>query len=113
MTSPTTRCAECRQPGWAARRCPDCRAPVHQRCQAGHACPPRRARVAALNAAAEARLVPYRVALALEVDSARGSPASWDWPSRLGLRPPERVLAEVTRAREAAGDPDGSAGVIP
>jgi hypothetical protein len=106
MTPPTTRCVECRQPGRAARRrCPDCRASVHARCQAGHVCPPKRARIAALQAAAEARLVPFRVVLALEVDSARGSPATWDWLRRLGLRPPERVLAEVTRAGEADGVP--------
>jgi hypothetical protein len=98
MAGSTARCVECRQPGRAARRCPDCRDPVHQRCQAGHACPPKRARVAGLQAAAEARLVLYRVVLALEVDSARGSPASWDWPNRLGLRPPERAAAEVTPA---------------
>jgi hypothetical protein len=79
------RCAEYRQSGRAARRCPDCRAPVHARCQAAHA---------------------YRVVLALAVDSARGLPASWDWPSRLGLHPPEHVLAEVTRNREAVGDRD-------
>jgi hypothetical protein len=107
------RCAECRQSGRAARRCPDCRAPVHTRCQAAHACLAKRARVAALQAAARARLVPYRVVLALAVDSARGSPASWDWPSRLELRPPEHVLAEVTQNSEAAGDPDGSAPVMP
>ena len=59
------------------------------RCQAGHACPPKRARVAALAAEMAARLVRYRVVLTLEVDSASGSPDSWDWPSRLGLRPPE------------------------
>jgi hypothetical protein len=95
----TARCVECRQPGRAGRRrCPDCREPVHQRCQAGHACPPKRARVAALQAAAEARLVPYRVVLALDIDAGRGSPASWDWSSRLGLSPPERVRAEITSA---------------
>jgi hypothetical protein len=100
MTASTARCVECRQAGRAARRCPDCRDPVHQRCRAGHACAPKRARLAALQAAAEARLVSYRVVLALEVDSARGSPASWDWPNRLGLRTPERVVAEVTPAGE-------------
>jgi hypothetical protein len=42
------------------------------------------------------RLATYRVVLTLQVDSARGSPDSWDWPSRLGLCPPERVVAEVT-----------------
>ena len=51
----------------------------------------------------------YRVVLTLQVDSARGSPESWDWPNCLGLRPPERVVAEVTHAGEAHGDPDGSA----
>jgi predicted amidophosphoribosyltransferase len=50
MTTPTARCIECRQPTRGARRCPDCREPVHQRCHAGHACPPKRARVAALAA---------------------------------------------------------------
>jgi hypothetical protein len=107
------RCAECRQSGRAARRCQDCRAPVHARCQAAHACLPKRARVAALQASARARLVPYRVVLDLAVDSARGSPASWDWPSCLGLRPPEGVLAQVTQNREADGDRDGSAAAIP
>lgn len=64
-------------------------------------------------AAAQARLVSYRVVLGLAVDSARGSSASWDWPSRLGLRPPEHVLAEVTQNREADGDRDGSLAVMP
>jgi hypothetical protein len=90
------RCVACQQPARTARRFPDCRAPVHPRCQAGHACARKQARVAALAAEAEARLVGYRVTLTLEVDAARGSPASWDWRSRLGLRPPERVAAEVT-----------------
>jgi hypothetical protein len=74
MTAPSVRCIECRQPGRAARRCPDCREPVHQHCQAGHACAPKQARLAALAAEAESRLVGYRVVLRLEVDSARGSP---------------------------------------
>ena len=110
MTAPSGRCVECRQPVRAARRCLDCRAPVHQRCQAGHACAAKRARVATLEAEAAARLVPYRVVLTLQVDSARGSPHSWDWSTCLGLRPPERVVPEVTRAHEAAGDPEDPEG---
>jgi hypothetical protein len=98
----------CQQPARAARRCPDCRAPVHPRCQAGHACARKQARVAALEAEAEARLVGYRVTLTLEIDAARGSPDSWDWSSRLALRPPERVAAEVTRLRETNSHPSRS-----
>ena len=52
----------------------------------------------------------YRVVLTLEVDSARGSPQTWDWPTCLGLRPPERVATEVARRPKAPGDPDGSEG---
>jgi hypothetical protein len=110
MTAATVRCVECREAARAARRCPDCRAPVHQRCQAEHACPPKQARVAALAAEMAARLVRYRVVLALQVDSVRGSPQWWNWPSHLGLRPPERVVVEITRAGEADADSDGSAG---
>lgn len=96
MTTPAARCVECRQSARGARRCPDCRQPVHQRCHDGHACPPRQARIAALTAAMQARLVvPYRVVLTLEVDSARGSPQTWDWPSCLGLRPPEHLVVEI------------------
>jgi predicted nucleic acid-binding Zn-ribbon protein len=101
MPAPTTRCGECEQPGRAARRrCPDCGQPVHQRCQAGHACVPKQARVAALEDVARARLLTYRAILTLQVDPALGSPAAWDWPARLGLRPPEGVVARVERLRE-------------
>jgi hypothetical protein len=110
MTAATVRCAECLEAARAARRCPDCRAPVHSRCQAEHACPPKQARVAALTAEMVARLVRYRVVLTLQVDSARGSPHSWDWPNCLGLSLPERAVVEVTRAGEADADSDGSAG---
>ena len=100
-----SRCVVCQPPGRpAARRCADCREPVHQRCQAAHACAPKRARMAALEAAARARLLTYRVILTLHVDQALDSPASWDWPSRLGLRPPERVVAHVERLREETGE---------
>ncbi len=110
MTTPTARCIECRQPGHSARRCPDCRAPIHQRCQVDHACPPKQARVAALTAERAARLVRDRVVLTLEIDSARGSPQTWDWPNYLGLRPPERVATQVAPRAETPGDPDGSEG---
>jgi hypothetical protein len=110
MTAATVRCVECREAARAARRCPDCRALVHPRCQAEHACPPKQARVAALAAEMAARLAPYRLVLTLEVDSARGSPQTWDWANCLGLRPPERVVVEITRAGEADADSDGSAG---
>jgi RNA polymerase sigma-70 factor (ECF subfamily) len=46
----------------------------------------------------------HRVILTLHVDQALDSPASWDWPSRLGLRPPERVVAHVERLREETGE---------
>lgn len=95
MPTPIARCVECHQPARGGRRCPDCRQPVHQRCHAGHACLPRRARLAALTAAMQARLVPYRVVLTLQVDSARGSPETWDWPHCLELCPPERVEVEI------------------
>jgi hypothetical protein len=68
---------------------------VHQRCHSGHTCPLRQTRLAALTAARQARLVPYRVVLTLEVDLERGSPHEWDWPHCLGLRPPERVEVEI------------------
>jgi hypothetical protein len=58
----------------------------------------------------QGRLVPYRVLLTLEIDSARGSPDTWDWPNCLGLHPPERVAADVTPGSETPGDPDGSEG---
>ena len=76
---------------------------MHPRCQAAHACAPKRARMAALEAAARARLLTYRVILILQVDQALDSPASWDWPTRLGLRPPEGVVAHVERLREETG----------
>ena len=99
-----SRCVVCQLPGRpAARRCADCREPVHQRCQAAHACAPKRARMAALEAAARARLLTYRVLLILQVDQVLDSPASWDWPSRLGLCPPEGVVAHVERLREETG----------
>ena len=102
-----SRCVVCQPPGRpAARRCADCRESVHQRCQAAHACAPKRARLAALEAAARARLLTYRVVLTLQVDQAVGSPVSWDWPSRLGLRPPEGVVAQVERLHEEAGEAD-------
>jgi hypothetical protein len=63
-----------------------------------------------LEAEAAARLVRYRVGLTLEVDAARGSPQSWDWPTHLGLRPPERVVVELTRAPEATGNPEDPGG---
>ena len=100
-----SRCVVCQAPGRpASRRCADCQEPVHQRCQAAHACAPKRARIAALEAAARARLLTYRVILTLHVDQALNSPATWDWPSRLGLRPPERVVAHVERHREETGE---------
>ena len=74
MTTPTTRCIACRQSGRNARRCPDCRASIHPRGQADHACPPTQARVATLTAERAARLVRDRVGLMLEIDSACGSP---------------------------------------
>jgi hypothetical protein len=110
MPTPAAPCVECRQPACGARRCPDCQQPVHQRCHVGHEWPPRQARLAGLTAAMQARLVPYRVVLTLQVDSARGSPQTWDWPNRLGLHPPERVAADVATCPEAPGDPDGSKG---
>ena len=110
MTTLGACCVECGLLARSARRCPDCREPVHQRCQAGHACPPKRARVAALAAEMAARLMRDRVVLILKVDSARGSPHSWDWPNCLGLRLPERMVVEVGHAGEAHADPDGSAG---
>jgi hypothetical protein len=113
MTAATVRCVECQEAARGARRCPDCREPVHQRCQAGHACPPKRARVAALAAQMAARLVRYRAVLTLQVDSARGSPDWWDWSSCLGLSPAERVVVEVTRRDEACGDGDSSTRVDP
>jgi hypothetical protein len=98
---PGSRCAVCRGTARTARRrCADCGEPLHQRCQAAHGCAPKQARLAALGAAAHARLRTYRVVLTLQVDQALGSPAAWDWPSRLGLRPPESVVAEVERHRE-------------
>jgi hypothetical protein len=103
----------CRAPGRPAQqRCADCRQPVHQRCQAAHACAPKRARVAAMEAAARGRLLAYRAILNLQVDSALGSPAAWDWPVQLDLRPPESVVVQVERLREAAdetGEPGRSA----
>ena len=77
---------------------------MHQRCQAAHACARKRVRIAALEAAARARLLTYRVILTLHVDQALDSPASWDWASRLGLRPPEGVVAHVERHREETGE---------
>jgi hypothetical protein len=106
MTAPPARCAECRQPIRAPRRGADCRAPVHQGCQGRHTCAPKRARVAALEAETAARLVRHRVVLTLEIDAARGSPHSWDWSTCLGLRAPERIVVEVTRAHGGAGDPE-------
>jgi len=44
------------------------------------------------------------VVLILQVDAALGSPATWDWPGRLGLRPPEGVVVQVERLREKADD---------
>jgi hypothetical protein len=85
---------------------------VHQRCQAPHACVPKQARLAALEEGARARLLSYRAILILHVDQALGSPADWDWPSRLGLRPPEGVVVRVERLREEAdetGEPVRSA----
>jgi hypothetical protein len=110
ISTPAARCVECRQPARGARRCPDCRQPVHQRCHGGHACPPRQARLAALSAAMQARLVAYRVVLTLQVDSARGSPQTWDWPTCLGLRAPESVGTDVAPGPTARGDPDESEG---
>jgi hypothetical protein len=104
------RCVECRQPARGTHRCPDCRHPVHQRCHGGHACPPRQARLAALTAAMQARLVAYRVVLTLQVDSARGSPQTWDWPTCLGLHPPERVAVDAVLGLQALGDLKGSEG---
>lgn len=83
------------------------RDPVHQRCQAAHACAPKRARLAALEASVRARIRTYRVVLMLQVDHVLGSPASWNWSSRLGLRPPENVVAEVERVRVETGERAG------
>jgi hypothetical protein len=110
MPTPIARCVECHQPARGARRCPDCRQPVHQRCHGGHACPARQARLAALIAAMQARLVAYRVVLTLHVDSARGSPETWDWPTCLGLHPPESVAADAALGPRPPGDPKGSEG---
>ena len=110
MPTPIARCVECHQPARGARRCPDCRQPVHQRCHGWHACLPRRARLAALTAAMQARLVAYRVVLTLQVHSARGSPQTWDWPTCLELRAPERVVTDVAPGPTAPGDPNESEG---
>lgn len=114
MSAPRSRCVVCQAPGRPAhRRCADCREPVHQRCQAAHACAPKQARVAALEAAARARLLTYRAILTLEVDSALGSPAAWDWRDRLGLRPPEGVVVQVERLCEEADDTGEPVGSVP
>ncbi len=100
LRASVSRCVVCQPFGRpASRRCTDCREPVHPRCQAAYACAPKRARMAALEAAARARLLTYRVILTLHVDQALDSPVSWDWPSRLGLRPPEGVVAHVEQLR--------------
>ena len=105
LRASVSRCVVCQPLGRpASRRCADCREPVHQRCQAAHACAPKRARMAAREAAARARILSYRVILTLHVDQALDSPASWDWPSRLGLRRPERVVADMERLREETGE---------
>jgi hypothetical protein len=105
MSAPASRCVTCQAPGRPAqRRCADCRQPVHQRGQAAHACAPKQARLAALEDAARARLLTDRAFLILQVDPALGSPAAWDWPGRLGLRPPEGVVVQVERLREGAGE---------
>ena len=113
MSTSGSRCVTCQAPGRPAqRRCADCREPMHQRCQAAHACVPKRARLAALEDAARARLLTYRAILILQVDQALGSPADWDWPRRLGLRPPESVVVQIEPLREAAdktGEPVRSA----
>jgi hypothetical protein len=113
VSAPGSRCVACQAPGRPApRRCTDCREPVHQRCQAAHACAPKQARVAATEAAARGRLLTYRAILTLQVDSALGSPAAWDWPVRLGLRPPEGVVVHVEQLHENAdetGEPVRSA----
>ena len=103
--APVSRCVVCQPPGRpASRRGADCRGPVHPRGQAAHACAPKRARMAALEAAARSRLMTYRVILTLHVDQTLDPPASWNWPSRLGLRPLERVVAHVERLREETGE---------
>ena len=113
VSTPGSRCVTCQAPGRPAqRRCADCRQPVHRRCQAAHACVPKQVRLAALEDAARARLLTYRAILILQVDQALGSPADWDWPRRLGLRPPEGVVVQVERLREApheTGEPVRSA----
>jgi len=113
VSAPASPCVTCQASGRPAqRRCADCRQPVHPRCQAAHACAPKQARLAALDSAARARLLTYRAILTLQVDSALGSPATRDWPGRLGLRPPEGVVVQVERLREAAdetGEPVRSA----
>jgi hypothetical protein len=58
----------------------------------------------------QARLVAYRVVLTLQVDSARGSPQTWDWPTCLGLHPPERVAVDAVLGLQALGDLKGSEG---
>ena len=105
MSMPGSRCVTCQAPGRPAqRRCADCRQPVHQRCQAAHACAPKQARLAAFESAARARLLTDRAILILQVDQALGFPAAWDWPGRLGLRPPESVVVQIERLREAADE---------
>ena len=101
-----SRCVVCqprggRRPGavrTAGSRCTSVARPRTPAPRSGHA--------AALEAAARARLLTYRVILTLHVDQAVDSPASWDWPSRLGLRPPEGVVVHVERLREETGETD-------
>ena len=113
MSTSGSRCVTCQAPGRPAqRRCADCREPMHQRCQAAHACAPKQVRLAALEDAARGGLLTYRAILILQVDQALGSPADWDWPRRLGLRPPESVVVQIEPLREAAdktGEPVRSA----
>ena len=105
VSAPSLRCVACPAPRRPAHRCcADCRQPVHQRCQAAHACAPKQARLAAFESAARARLLTYRAILILQVDQALGFPAAWDWPVRLGLRPPESVVVQIERLREAADE---------
>jgi len=65
----------------------------------GSRCVTKQVRLAALEDAARARLLTYRAILILQVDQALGSPADWDWPRRLGLRPPESVVVQSRSAR--------------
>jgi hypothetical protein len=86
---------------------------VHRRCQAAHACAAKQARLAAFENAARTRLITYRAILVLQVDQALGSPAAWDWPSLLGLRPAESVVAQIERIGEETEESGEPARLVP